>query len=97
MVFAAVMLGLYLVHVACQFTTDYWGHAVGANMEFAMRRDLFAHLQTLDFKYFDENKVGQLLSRIINDLRDVSELAHHGPEDLLIASLMLPRPSTPPA
>jgi len=87
--FVGVMLGLYIVHVACQFTTDYWGHAVGANMEFAMRRDLFRHLQTLDFKFFDNTKVGGLLSRVINDLRDVSELAHHGPEDLLIATLML--------
>ncbi len=89
LLFVAVMLGLYLVHVVCQFTTDYWGHAVGANMEFAMRKDLFAHLQSLDFKFFDESKVGHLLSRVINDLRDVSELAHHGPEDLLIAGLML--------
>ncbi len=89
MLFVAAMFGLYVVHVVCQFTTDYWGHAVGANMEFAMRKDLFEHLQTLDFKFFDDTKVGHLLSRIINDLRDVSELAHHGPEDLLIAGLML--------
>jgi len=60
---------------------------VGVNMESQMRKDLFTHLQTLDFRFFDNTKVGHLMSRIVNDLRDISELAHHGPEDLFICQL----------
>ena len=65
------------------------GHVAGVRMEYRMRKDLFSHLQTLDVKFFDNTKVGYLMSRIVNDLREVSELAHHGPEDLFIAALML--------
>lgn len=84
-----VLVGLYLVRWLCQYIVDYWGHVVGVNMEYHMRKDLFSHLQTLDFQFFDNTKVGHLMSRIVNDLRDVTELAHHGPEDLFIASVML--------
>ncbi len=85
----AALLGLYLVLWVCEYMTDYWGHVVGLRMEYAMRKDLFRHLQIMDFQFFDEHKVGHLMSRIINDLREISELAHHGPEDLFIASMML--------
>jgi ATP-binding cassette subfamily B protein len=68
---------------------DYYGHVVGVNIEYRMRKDLFSHLQTLDFRFFDDTKVGHLMSRIVNDLRDITELAHHGPEDIFIAYLML--------
>jgi len=88
-IWVGVMIGLYLVRLVCQYIVDYWGHLVGVRMEYRMRNDLFSHLQTLDFKFFDNNKVGHLMSRIVNDLRDVTELAHHGPEDLFIATLML--------
>jgi len=86
--FGIVLAALYGARLVFQYVNDYWGHSVGARMEHAMRRDLFRHLQRMDFKFFDDNKVGQLMSRMINDLRDVSELAHHGPEDMLIACLM---------
>ena len=80
---------MYVLRLGCQYFVDYYGHTVGVNMEYQMRTDLFTHLQTLDFRFFDDTKVGHLMSRIVNDLRDVTELAHHGPEDLFIASLML--------
>lgn len=88
-VWSALLLGFYLVRLVCQYFVEYYGHVVGVNMEYQMRKDLFTHLQTLDFRFFDDTKVGHLMSRIVNDLRDISELAHHGPEDLFIASLML--------
>lgn len=80
---------MYVFRLVLQYVVDYWGHVVGVRMEYRMRKDLFSHLQTMDFQFFDNTRVGHLMSRIVNDLRDVSELAHHGPEDLFIASLML--------
>lgn len=80
---------LYVLKLFFQYTVDYWGHVVGVRMEYHMRKDLFHHLQLMDCKFFDDNKVGALMSRIVNDLREVTELAHHGPEDLFLASLML--------
>ncbi|HBC31940.1 MAG TPA: thiamine ABC transporter permease, partial [Clostridiales bacterium] len=67
----------------------YYGHIMGVKMQANMRKDIFDHLQDLPFVFFDENKTGSLSSRIINDLMDVSELAHHGPEDLFISLIML--------
>lgn len=89
LVWTGVLVVLYVLRLGCQYFVDYYGHVVGVNMEYQMRTDLFTHLQTLDFRFFDDTKVGHLMSRIVNDLRDISELAHHGPEDLFIASLML--------
>ena len=89
LVWAGVLAALYLVRLLCTYFVDYYGHVVGVNIEYRMRKDLFAHLQTLDFRFFDDTKVGHLMSRIVNDLRDITELAHHGPEDLFIATLML--------
>ncbi len=88
LVFGGILVALYLVRLVGQYIINYWGHVVGVRMEYHMRRDLFTHLQTQDFRFFDDTKVGYLMSRIVNDLRDISELAHHGPEDLLIATLM---------
>lgn len=88
-VLAGCMVLLYLLRFAFQYIVNYWGHVVGVRMEYRMRKDLFSHLQTLDVEFFDNTKVGYLMSRIVNDLRDISELAHHGLEDLFIASLML--------
>lgn len=81
----AVMLGLVAVYTACNMFVDYRGHRMGALMEHDMRRDLFEHLQKLSFRFFDEQRTGQLMSRITNDLLAISELYHHGPEDLAIA------------
>ncbi|HHW09418.1 MAG TPA: ABC transporter ATP-binding protein [Firmicutes bacterium] len=84
-----LLVVLYLVRWLFQYIVNYWGHVVGIRMEFKMRRDLFTHLQVQDVSFFDNNRTGYLMSRIVNDLREVSELAHHGPEELFLATLML--------
>ena len=80
---------LYILHYILQYIVDYYGHTLGTRIEYDMRRDLFDHIQKLSFSYFDENKTGHIMSRLVNDLNDISELAHHGPEDLFIAAVML--------
>lgn len=72
-----------------QFTIVNWGHTFGARVETDMRRDLFRHIQKLGFDFFDQNRVGQLMSRLTTDLFDMSELSHHGPEDLFISALTI--------
>ncbi|MEG2837971.1 MAG: ABC transporter transmembrane domain-containing protein, partial [Erysipelotrichaceae bacterium] len=67
----------------------YWGHVVGVRMQGDMRSYVFTHLQKLPSSYFNDNKSGVIMSRIINDLMDISELAHHGPEDLFVSLVML--------
>lgn len=88
-IFIIALLILAVVRAVLNYIIDYWGHIVGTRMERDMRRDLFGHLQTLSFDYFDNIKTGHLMSRIVNDLREISELAHHGPEDLFISLVML--------
>ncbi len=83
------LLLIYLVKMALNYFIQYYGHIVGVGMQADMRRDVFRHLQKLPFSFYDENKTGTIMSRIINDLMDVSELAHHGPEGLLLAAAML--------
>jgi ATP-binding cassette subfamily B protein len=85
----AVMLALVIVHTACNLFVDYRGHMMGALMESDMRAELFAHYEKLSFSFYDEQKTGQLMTRITNDLLSLSELYHHGPEDLAIALLKL--------
>ncbi len=87
--FIMALLILAVVRAVLNYIIDYWGHIVGTRMERDMRRDLFEHLQTLSFDYFDNIKTGHIMSRIVNDLREISELAHHGPEDLFISLVML--------
>lgn len=87
--FAGIVFLLYVVRMLCNFIMSYWGHVMGARIEHDMRRDLFAHIQNLPFKFFDNHKTGKLMSRIVNDLNEMSELAHHGPEDLFISMLMI--------
>ncbi len=84
-----VLLVLYLVKAGMNYFMQYYGHIVGVNMQAQMRWDVFRHLQKLPFSYFDDHKTGVIMSRIMNDLMDVSELAHHGPEDLFISLVML--------
>lgn len=67
----------------------YWGHMFGIRVETDMRADLFRHLQTLDFEFYDSKRTGSLLSRLTGDLFEITELAHHGPEDLLISCLTI--------
>jgi len=82
-----VMLALVAVQALSTMFVDYQGHVMGAKMESAMRKELFEHCQTLSFSFYDRQRVGQLMSRITNDLFSLSELFHHGPEDLSIAVL----------
>lgn len=89
MVAVITLVILYFVRALCNYIVDYWGHVVGVRMEYNMRKDLFAHIQTLSFDYFDNTRTGHIMSRIVNDLREVSELAHHGPEDLFLSAIML--------
>ncbi len=88
-IFGAVLLVMYGFHALLNFTVNYWGHVVGVRMESSMRKDLFTHLQTLSFKFYDNNRTGQLMSRMVNDLNEISELAHHGPEDIFLSLIML--------
>lgn len=88
-IWAAVLLGIYLVKYFLNYFVTYYGHVMGVDMQATMRRDVFSHLETLPLSYFDDNKTGTIMSRIINDLMDVSELAHHGPEDLFLSIVML--------
>lgn len=85
---AGIILLLYLAKMVLNYIVSYWGHIVGVRMQGDMRRDMFRHLQKLPFSYYDENKTGTIMSRLINDLMDVSELAHHGPEDLFLSVIM---------
>ncbi len=88
-IFIITLLMLAVIRAVLNYIIDYWGHIVGTRMERDMRRDLFEHLQTLSFDYFDNIKTGHIMSRIVNDLREISELAHHGPEDLFLSLIML--------
>lgn len=82
-----VMLALVMVHTVCNTFVDYHGHMMGTLMESDMRDELFAHYQKLSFGFYDEQKTGQLMTRLTNDLESLSELYHHGPEDIFIASI----------
>ncbi|WP_299089433.1 ABC transporter ATP-binding protein [uncultured Metabacillus sp.] len=79
------LLLLYVLSTFLQFIVNYWGHMLGINIETDMRRQLFQHVQKQSFKFFDNTKTGNIMSRITNDLMDIGELAHHGPEDLFIS------------
>jgi len=80
---------LALIGAACQYFITYWGHLMGARMETDMRQDLFDQYQRLSFSYYDRNNTGEMMSKLVSDLFEISELAHHGPENLLISALML--------
>lgn len=88
-VFAIVLIIIFLIKALCTYFMQYWGHVVGVRMQGDMRRDVFTHLQKLPNTYFDNNKTGDIMSKIVNDLIEISELAHHGPEDLFISLVML--------
>ena len=86
---ALLLLAVYIVKAIFQYIIGYYGHLVGVRMQRDMRRDLFEKYEKLPFSYFDNHKTGDLLSRLTSDLFDVAELAHHGPENLFLAILML--------
>ena len=82
-------LVLIAMEYLCNFWTTYYGHRMGSRMEYDMRAELFAHYQKLSFSFFDDQNVGQLMSRVTSDLFEISELFHHGPEDLAISLIKL--------
>ena len=82
---AAVMAALAVLQFFCNFFINYQGHIMGAKMEYDMRNDIFDHYQKLSFNFYDNQKVGQLMTRVTNDLFEITELCHHGPEDIVIS------------
>ena len=85
----AIVACAYVGRSACQYVMTYWGHTFGTYVETDLRNDLFCHLQTLDFDFYDRNRTGQLMSRLTGDLFSMTELMHHGPEDLIISILTI--------
>ena len=83
------VLALYAVRMMLNYFIQYYGHVIGVKMQSQMRRDLFAHLEKLPFSFYDNNETGRIMSRLTNDLFEVCELAHHGPENLLISTIMI--------
>ena len=83
------LLILFIIRLICSHIVNYWGHIMGCKMEFDMRQDLFKKFQSLNFSYYDENKTGVIISRLVGDLRDITELTHHGPEDIFISLIMI--------
>lgn len=88
-ILGAVLLILYIIRFGLEYIVGYYGHVLGVRMEYDMRKEMFTHVQGLPFSYFDNTKTGHIMSRIVNDLNEISELAHHGPEDLFISIIML--------
>jgi len=89
MIMAALMLVLFFVRTAAQWLVTYLGHVMGVHIEADMRAAIFAHMQKLGFSFYDKNRTGLLMSRVTNDLFEITELAHHGPEDLFISFVTL--------
>ena len=85
----AALVAAYLLRSGLQYVVSYWGHTFGVLVEADIRADLFAHLQSLSFGFYDKNRTGHLMSRITSELFDITELAHHGPEDLFISGVTL--------
>ena len=85
----AILLLAYGLRAGMQYVVTYWGHMMGVRIEADIRRDLFGHMQDLSFSFYDKNRTGQLMSRATTDLFEITELAHHGPEDLFISLITL--------
>ena len=85
----AVLAAAYVLKGLFTYIVTYWGHLLGVRMEADIRRDLFGHMQELSFSFYDQNRTGQLMSRVTGDLFEITELAHHGPEDLFISSVTI--------
>ena len=84
-----IVLTLYVARMLLRYFVQYYGHMIGVRMQSQMRLDLFAHLQKLPFGFYDNHETGRIMTRITSDLFEVCELAHHGPENLLICSVMI--------
>ena len=83
-----ICIAAYLLKGVFYYIVTRWGHMFGARVEADMRRDVFSHMQTLSFSYYDVNRTGKLMSRVTTDLNEIAELAHHGPEDVVLAVLL---------
>lgn len=88
LILCSILLAIYLLRAGMKYYINYYGHVMGVKMQAAMRTDLFAHLEKLPYSFYDNTETGQLMTRMTNDLFDVSELAHHGPENLFITTFV---------
>ncbi|HMA69358.1 MAG TPA: ABC transporter ATP-binding protein [Candidatus Mcinerneyibacterium sp.] len=84
-----IIIGIFIVKMICNYIRIKWGHILGVRMEYDMRSDIFRHLQKLSFNYYDQTKTGHIMSRISNDLNRITEVAHHGPENLILSTLKI--------
>lgn len=84
-----IVLALYVIRLLLRYFVQYYGHIIGVKMQSQMRQDLFGHLQKLPYRFYDNNETGKIMTRLTGDLFEVCELAHHGPENLLISSVMI--------
>lgn len=85
----AALLLMYIIQALCKYYVSYQGHMMGARMERDMRKQLFDHYEKLSFSYYDQNNSGQMMSKLVSDLFDISEFAHHGPENLFISLIKI--------
>lgn len=88
-IFGATLLALYFIKMLLNYFIQYYGHLMGVGMQARMRSDMFSHLEKLPYSFFDDHETGKIMSRLTNDLMDVSELAHHGPENVIISSISI--------
>ena len=88
-IFGTALLALYFFKMLLNYFIQYQGHMIGVKMQARMRSDMFNHLQTLPYKFYDNNETGKIMARMTNDLNDISELAHHGPENVLISGISI--------
>ena len=86
---ALALLTMYIIQSLCKYYVSYQGHMMGANMERDMRQQLFDHYEKLSFSYYDQNNSGQMMSKLVSDLFDIAEFAHHGPENLFISLIKI--------
>lgn len=86
---ALALLAMYIIQSLCKYYVSYQGHMMGANMERDMRQQLFDHYEKLSFSYYDQNNSGQMMSKLVSDLFDIAEFAHHGPENLFISLIKI--------
>ncbi len=84
-----VLLSIYFIRMLLMYFIQYWGHMMGVKMQAQMRSDMFVHLQKLPYKFYDDNETGKIMARMTNDLMMVSELAHHGPENIIISTISI--------
>ncbi len=88
-IYGLTLFALYVMRMLLRYFVQFYGHMVGVGMQAQMRSDMFGKLETLPYSFYDEHETGKIMSRMTNDLMDVSELAHHGPENLLISGIMI--------